>query len=204
MNPGSSNQFEPKGMFGNNDICNFGKYKDKSWYDIANTRNFGYFQWVLDNIAIHPDCIQHINCAMDQKLPFLNNNNLLWTKEEKPIENGNIQRQYKCIIDEKELDSPTIEMKYCVSCNILNPLNRYILDEQKKICNRCCHLSMKEFKPMNNQPPPIINSQPFMNQNSHQPEFQRNQFPSQNSFRPKTYNNNYPYRKSNGNQNYYQ
>ena len=203
VSPGSNMQFKPNRMFGNNDICNFGKHKDKSWYDIANSRNFGYFQWVLDNISIHPNCMDHINCVMQQKVPFLNNNNLQWIKEETPLENGNIQRKYKYTLDEKEMDSPVLEMRYCVSCNYLMALNQYTMDDQKKICDRCCNLSLKQSAPP--LPPKL---EPNWSQYSHKPEYQNNSFQSQNpnQFRPgfNSRTSNYPYRKSNWNTNYYQ
>lgn len=127
-------------MFGNNDICNFGKHKGKSWYDIANSRNFGYLEWIMNNIAVDPLCLDHINSVIETKFDLIQNNNLNWKKEEVPIDNGNIKRTYKLEMDEKTFESPVLELRYCVSCNYLNALNHYTLDQEQKICNRCCSI----------------------------------------------------------------
>jgi hypothetical protein len=206
VSPGSNMQSKPYRVFGDNDICNFGKHKDKSWYDIANSRNFGYFQWVLDTIAIDPTCIDHINCAMEYRRCFLNDSNLQWGKRESALENGNMERKYVCKIDEKEIESPSIEMRYCMSCNYLKSLNHYSIDKDKKLCDRCCQIQSNAPSIVTAPPPlePSLNYNQYENKPSQQYQQPNNyaQNPNQSRFNSRT--SNYPYRKTNWNPNYYQ
>lgn len=155
MNPTNESNTLPPKVFGNHDICNFGKYKGSSWYDIANGRNFGYFNWMLNNMSINSNCINHINCIQKEADKFLKNSNLLWEKIEKPLENGHISRKYtyceNCPGGESiPIFGPEVELQYCSSCNFLNPLSKYSDDSQHKICNYCYKKSTESNKNNNN------------------------------------------------------
>lgn len=180
--------------FGNHDICTFGKYKGGSWYDIANSRNFGYFNWCLNNIALHPSCMDHINTVVAHRQALLQNSNLSWTKEETPLENGNTQRCYK-LNDEEKTQGPILELKYCNSCNRLNAIGSFTSDTFPKICNYCL------TKP---PPKPPMDEQPNYNFNANSAHMQQFNQP-QPRFRP-NYNSRQYYEKPNNyrNQNAYQ
>lgn len=109
--------------------------------------------------------MQHINCIMEHKKELFNDANIIWKKKEEPQPNGNIKRTYHL---NDLFDGPQMEMRYCVSCNNLNCLNQFTMDDSKKICNYCCQINSKQGEHKQEEE---YNNNPRPNQNNYIPKF---------------------------------
>lgn len=60
--------------YGNQQYINFGKYKSKTFYDVANLKDFKYLKWCINmsklnknkpgEFKLNPTCIQHCGAAL--------------------------------------------------------------------------------------------------------------------------------------------
>lgn len=122
---------EPKIILGYHDQANFGKYKGKSFYDIANDGDFRYLKWLLsmNKFILNPNCRPHVLTAL-----LTEGTNAKWTKEEDVSENIK-KHQWTVKLGEEQTVSPTITKMQCLDCNYFK--NVEVVNTDTKICNAC-------------------------------------------------------------------
>lgn len=101
--------------YGLNHILNFGKYKMKSIYDVANEdKDIGYAKWLLTSSNMNPVTLSHVKAVVDNW-----NKNGLWIQNK--IQDEKSQRVYcfekKDSSNQVNATGPIIEERPCKVCN---------------------------------------------------------------------------------------
>lgn len=113
--------------YGCNEFVNFGKHKNKTWYDIANAGDYKYLKWCLNynpndkrnangqfkSFFIDDSCFPHISAALQNE-----KSRSPWVQTfSEPNEEGRCLMKYTSMDDYSVIEGPDIEMKKCPSCN---------------------------------------------------------------------------------------
>lgn len=126
---------------GSEHYVGFGKYKDLSWYEIANQRDFNYLNWCLatDLFTLNPTCKPHIYTA----LTIQSDPNARWNRKNEQVseEDPTIIVTYETKIDKVIVLGPRVECYACDSCNTIKPKCDFTLNN--KLCTRCYFKSKK-------------------------------------------------------------
>lgn len=147
--------------FGYEHRVNFGKYKGKTYYDIANESNYNYLRWCMSNsfenapdplrFYVDDSCIPHIKAAISTE----NIKHTPWidSYSEPQNDTGKMILTYKSYNEEKKEDikGPEIEVKRCTVCKQILGYNLFCLGDFDK-CKKCFYNTNpipQQFKPDN-------------------------------------------------------
>lgn len=112
----------------------FGKYHDKTWYDIANLGQHSYLRWcnTTDVIRINDHAKKHILCALKTSV----DPKAKW-EELRAEEKNDTKVCFRAVVKGEEVMSPEEIVRKCKSCG-----KEKVVSESFKvapeICNVCC------------------------------------------------------------------
>ena len=124
--------------FGDCQWINFGKYKRKTVYDVANEGDYDYLRY-LKRVEKKPkatfylskEFIEHLNCA----LTTMASPQSKWDKECTNNKDGSCSILYVTMIDNEKVQSPEVKLVKCSLCDKLSYINR--INQDTGICRRC-------------------------------------------------------------------
>ena len=121
----------PKGL---HHLTNFGRFRDYSWYDIANMGQYNYLRWCANTDTIEisdsarPHLLLALRTAQDPKAK--------WSVKREEAD-GDVKISYHVVMKGDELISPIVKVRACRTCGKEKFTDTYF-NINPTICNPCC------------------------------------------------------------------
>lgn len=131
------------GTYGSYERVNFGKHKGSTWFDIANSGDYGYLNWCLNGQKLKLDstCKEFIQTAL-----MTQGSNAKWTLKKGPVKDQPLvtNHWYETHLYGKLLKSPDIWKYECTMCHRVKNVSNCSLDQ--KMCKSCIWELGKELQ----------------------------------------------------------
>jgi len=143
-NPGEAATFKnPKEInksikLGWHDMVNFGKHKGKSWYDLANEKQYQYIEWCLKKQMLLDHAAFHAKLALLTK-----GKKCIWQKSE-TMEDDQKIIMYSCMVNGEQYESLPVKQKICLACKEWKTLDSFKVDQVH--CKKCQYKEFTQFQ----------------------------------------------------------